>query len=261
MNRRDFLTAAGTATAASMFNINPLFAERTTSFYVKGLIMASFEDSQFLRLGFPKAPGHKATLEVAPKNGKRRTLNINGRGSVETTAANSTRPKIVIPELIRMQEIYGDGIRSKINDCPVVISIPYSAIQNITATELSPTRYTFVRADDGKEIDTFRARKIAETIKIDLSSASVLKLDGGKISIPLETVSELRLEHAPEANTVSKSGDAFADHFHHYFHYLERPPAADFDVVPKKLAGNSAPAPRVGNNFFYPYYFCYVVAI
>src|SRR5207247_2333913 len=116
---------------------------------------------------------------------------------------------------------------------------PYSVIRNITATELSPSRYTFVRADNGQEIETFRARRIAETIKIDLSSVGVLKLDGGKVSIPLETVSELHAEHSPEASAAKNRGDAFTDHFHHYLHYLDRPPAADFDVVPKKLAGNS----------------------
>jgi hypothetical protein len=260
MNRREFLAVAGSATALSTLNVNPLFAERTTSLYVTGLIMASFEDPQYLRLGFPKAAGHKATLDVRPQGGERKVYNIKGIGSLETTAGSSSRPKVA-PELIRMQEIYGDGVRSKVNECPVVINIPYGAIRNIAAAEISPVRYTFVRADNGKEVDTFRARKVAESIKIDISSGGVLKLDNGKISIPLDNVLELHADHSPQTNTVSNSGNVFADHFHHYLHYLDRPPAADFDVLPKKLGGNSAPAPRVGNNFFFPEFFCFVVAI
>jgi hypothetical protein len=145
MNRRDFLAAAGSVTAASMFTTNPLFAERTTSLYAKGLIIASFEDSQVLRLGFPKASGHKATLDIAPLTGKHQNLIMRGNNIIETADSSSNKPKFVIPEVIRMQELYGDGIRSRVNECPVVLSIPYAAIRNITATDLSPSKYKFVR--------------------------------------------------------------------------------------------------------------------
>src|SRR5436190_1846818 len=122
MNRRDFLGVAGGVTAAaSMFKANPLFAERTTAFYAKGLIMASFEDPQYLRLGFPKAPGHKATMEVVPQSGRHQILDLKGASALEATAENTGKSKFVIPEVIRLQEIYGDGIRSRINECPVVI--------------------------------------------------------------------------------------------------------------------------------------------
>jgi hypothetical protein len=261
MNRRNFLTVMGGATAASVLKINPVFAASTTSFYVKGLVMVSFEDPKVLRLGFPKAPGHKATLAVVPQNGERNVQTIKGKWSLETSALSLTQPKIVIPELVRMKEFYGDGIRSTIENCPTVISIPYSAIQNIAAHELSEARYTFLRADNKQEVNTFRPRRIAESIKIDLSSEGVLKLDQGKTTIALQSVRELHAEQLPEATTASV-GDPFADHFHHYFHYLERPAAADFDVVPKKLSAASSTTPRVGNNFmFFPFDFCYMVAI
>ena len=79
-----------------------------------------------------------------------------------------------------MQEIYGNDIHSRVNEGPTVVSIPYAAIKSITAPETSPTRYTFVRADTGKEIATFRPRRVAETLKIELSSGTVMNLDGGK---------------------------------------------------------------------------------
>jgi hypothetical protein len=115
-----------------------------------------------------------------------------------------------------------------------------------------------VRADSGQEIESFRPRQIAETIKIDLSSAGTLKLDGGKTNIPLETARELRVQYTPEK--VS-SGDAYAEHFNHYFDYVERPAALDFDVVPKKVGARNTPSPRVGHHFMMIdlYVFCYLI--
>ena len=40
-------------------------------------------------------------------------------------------------------------------------------------------------------MNTFRPRQIAEGLKIELSSHSILKLDGLKMSIPLETTQEI----------------------------------------------------------------------
>jgi hypothetical protein len=261
MNRRDFLAAAGSVTAASVFSTQSLFAEKTTSLYAKGLIIASFEDSQFLRLGFPKASGHRATLDVAPISGKHQNLTMKGNNVIQTADSASGKSKFVIPEVIRMQELYGDSIRSRVTQCPVVLNIPYAAIRNVTAMYLSPTKYAFIRADNGAEIETFRPRKIAATIKIDLSSAGVLKLDGGK-TIPLSAVAELHAEHLPEPGSVKDDRDAFADHFHHYMHYMDRPPAADFDVTPKKMGGNSPQLPPVASRFMYwPEFICFLVCL
>ena len=261
MNRRDFVTVMGGASAISILNIHPAFAATSTALYAKGLIMVSFEDPQFLRLGFPKAPGHKGSLAVVPQTGSQRVLNIKGVGTVEAKAVGGADRKFVVPELIRMREFYGDSIRSRISECPTVISIPYTAIRSIAAAELSPTKYTFTRADTGEEVDTFRARQIAESIRIDLSSDGVLKLDGGKTSIALNSTKELRLEYSPDAIAASTTTDPFALHFGHYFDYLDRPKTANYDVVPKKLGGSSAALPKVGNSFFPPIFFCFVVAI
>ena len=266
MNRRYFLTAAGgaTAAAASMAHLDrALAAETSTAFFAKGLIMISFEDSSVLRLGFPKAHAHKATLSLVSKNGGQRTLNLKGAYSVETELTAAGKPDFKIPELIRMQEIYGSGIRSRVTECPTVISIPYAAIKSITAPETSPTRYTFVRADTGKEIATFRPRKIAETLKIELTTDAVMNLDGGKTPIALNSMKEVHAEYAPEDASVVAGVDAFTAHFPHYNAYLDRPANANFDVLPKNLGPSSLATPKVGNNFLpiWPYTMCFVIGL
>ena len=265
MNRRDFMATLGGASALSMINVHPSFSAvdgttGTTSLYVKGLVMVDFKDPGLLRLGFPKAPGHKATLSIVPQNGTKRTLTMSGQGKVDAAGAASANPRIVVPELVRMKEFYGPSVKSHVDQCPSVLSIPSAAIQSVTTEEVSKDRYTFVRADNGQEVETFRPRQIAETIRIDLLSAGTLKLNDGKVNIPLETARELRVQYAPEKYD---SMDPFADHFGHYFDYVERPAAMDFAVVPKKIGGSSAPAPKVGNRFMMldAYVFCYLVAV
>jgi hypothetical protein len=261
MNRREFLTAAGSASTVAMITgLNAFAGTSVTSLYVKGLVIVDFDDANFLKLGFPRAPGHKATLAILPRNGSLRTMTVKGHGSVNATNMARTQPKIFVPEIVRLKEFYGDAIKSKVDACPSVISIPYGAISSVSTDEVSAARYTFVRADNGEEVSSFRRRQVAETIKIDLSSTGSLKLDNGKINIPLELTKELRIEYAPEE---AGDMDAYADHFHHYFAYVERPAALDFDVVPRKLSGSNAPTPRIGNNFMrwgdWPY--CFVIAI
>jgi hypothetical protein len=187
------------------------------------------------------------------------TLNVKGTGSVDvSTAIASVQPRIFVPELIRMKELYGSSIKSHVDRCPSVISIPSAAIQSVTTAEVSPVRYTLFRADNGQEVNTFRPRQIAEMIKIDLSSAGTLKLDSGKVNIPLETARELRLEYGPERND---SLDPFADHFSHYLDYIERPAALDFKVVPRKISGGSSPTPRVAQQFIDFLVWCTLVAV
>ena len=62
---------------------------------------------------------------------------------------------------------------------------------------------------------------------------------------------------------MASNDGGYAEHFQHYFTYIERPAAADFDVVPKKLGASASPRPRVGTNFamYYPWTFCYMVEI
>ena len=268
MNRREFLSVLGGASAlsaATMINPSAAFAEadltsQTTSLYVKGLVMLDLGNPESLRLGFPKAPGHKATLSIVPQNGGKRSLTIKGNGTVDTPLVASADPRIFVPELVRMKEFYGNGVKSHVDRCPSVITIPSAAIRSVTTSEVSKARYTFVRADSGTEVETFRPRQIADVIKIDLSSACTLKLDNGKVNIPLETARELRVEYTPEN---ADSMDPFAGHFHHYFDYVERPAALDFDVVPKKLGGTSAATPRAGHHFMMldNIVFCYLIAV
>src|SRR5436190_210303 len=133
MNRRDFLAVAGGVCATPLItNPSTVFAAATTPFYVRGLVMVSFEDSSVLRLGFPKAPGHKATLAVQPQTGSSRVVNLKGKGTIETKAPPLSKPNIAVPELVRMKEFYGDAVRSRVDQCPTLIEIPYAAIQSIT---------------------------------------------------------------------------------------------------------------------------------
>jgi hypothetical protein len=252
MNRRDFITvAAGTSVIslvipglASTSTVDKAAAD-VTSLYVKGLVMVDLGDPEVIRLGFPKAPGHKATLSVVPQAGEKRVMVIKGKGVIEAAGSASGDPKIVAPELIRMKEIYGNDVKSHIDRCPGLISIPRNTIRSITTSEVSPVRYTFFRADNGEEVTTFRPRQVADALKIDLSSAGALKLEDGKINIPLHTARELRVEYAAER---IDSADPFADHFQHYLPYVERPAALDFDVVPRRV-GATAPTPHVGHHF------------
>jgi hypothetical protein len=267
MNRRQFLTTVGGATAgaATLLHINQAFAaESTTALYAKGLIMVSFEDPKVLRLGMPKAPGHKATLSLVPQKGTQRLVNLKGASTFETAEMGAGKPDYKVPEMIRLQEIYGNNIHSRVADCPTVISIPYAAIKSIAAVELSPTSYTFVRADNGKEIQTFRPRKVAETLRIELSSDAVMKLDSGKTSVALNTMKELHAEYAPEDPAAIAGIDAFTAHFPHYNAYLVRPSDAQFDVLPRNLGPTPTATPRIGNNFappYWPYYMCFIVSL
>lgn len=266
MNRRYFLTAMGgaTAAAASLAHVNrALAAETTTSFYVKGLILASFEDSKVLRLGLPKAPGHKATLALVPQSGSQRSLALKGSYAIETAAKATGKPEYKIPELVRMQELYGNNIHSRVNECPTVISIPYAAIKSITAADVSPDRYTFVRSDNGQEIVSFRPRKVADTLRIELSSDAVMKMEDGKSVVAMNTMKEVHTEYSPDAPATQAEIDAFSAHFSHYYAYLDRPAGANFQAVPKKLGGTSSPTPHAGNHFarYWPYFACYVIAV
>src|SRR5262249_17953133 len=96
------------------------------------------------------------------------------------------------------------------------------------------------------EVASFRPRQLADAIKIELSSAGILKLDGGKVNIPLDTTRELRVEYSPEKTS---SAEPFSDHFHHYMPYIERPAALECDVVPRKVGAATSPTPHVGHQF------------
>ena len=123
MNRRQFISVLGGASALTL--AIPAFASTTadkvgadiTSLYVKGLVMVDLGNPDLIRLGFPKAPGHRATLSVVPQTGMKKTLAIKGNGTVEARGIVSTDAKIVVPELIRMKEFYGNDVKSHVDKC------------------------------------------------------------------------------------------------------------------------------------------------
>src|SRR5689334_21881382 len=143
MNRREFLSVLGGASAVSMVGASAFAATSAdrvtadiTSLYVKGLVMLDLGNPDVVRLGFPKAPGHKATLSIVPQNGTRRTMAIKGNGSVEAIGTPSTDPHIFVPELVRMKEFYGPSVKSHVDQCPSVITIPTEAITSVTTSEV-----------------------------------------------------------------------------------------------------------------------------
>ena len=93
-----------------------------------------------------------------------------------------------------------------------------------------------------------------------MSGGGKLKLDAGKTQINLEAAQDILCNYAPEA--VDAYPDMYLDHFVHYLQYIDRPPAADFLVVPKKLTGAPVrPMPQVGQRFFIGGPFCFVVVV
>src|SRR2546426_11150727 len=121
MNRRQFISVLGGASALTM--AIPAFASSTadkivtdvTSLYVKGLVMVDLGNPDLIRLGFPKAAGHKATLSIIPQSGVPRFITIKGHGAVEPKEIASADPKIFVPELVRMREFYGDAVKSHVD--------------------------------------------------------------------------------------------------------------------------------------------------
>ena len=269
MNRREFLSVFAGASAISLAvpslastSTTDRPAADVTSLYVKGLVMVDLGNPDVIRLGFPKAPGHKATLSVLSEAGTPRVVSIKGQGTIEAAGLGAGNAKVVAPELIRIKELYGNDVKGHVDRCPSVISIARNAVRSITTAEVTPSRYTFVRADNGEEVTTFRPRQVADVIRMDLSSVGTLKLDNGKVNIPLQTARELRVEYTAERND---SADPLADHFHHYFPYVERPAALDFDVVPRKVGatGTTARSPHVGHQFMMldNYVLCSLIAV
>jgi hypothetical protein len=259
MNRRDFFTVMGGASVASLAGVRPAVAAgQSTNLYLSGLLMVSLED-EALRIGFPKAHGHKATMKIVPITGSTRTVSFKGNGVVETSAVGG-RPEIFAPEVVRMSEIYGPDVTANFDKCPSVIEIPYAAIKSITTSKVSKDRWTFVRADNKQEIDSFRPRQIAESLKLELTSSSVLKLGAGKTVIKLGSIQEILCNYAPEPQDTYP--DMYLDHFVHYVPYIDRPPAADFLIEPKNLTGVvSGASPRVGHRMllYQGSPFCFVI--
>ena len=260
MNRRDFMTVVGGAGAASILGSSSLLAssEKTTPLYVRGLVMLSFSDDNYLRIALPKAHAHKATLTIVPNEGDRRYTEIKGHGALEGVRPDGTKPEVRLPELLHIREIYRDAV-PRLEDSQSTISVPWSAVRSITTNTVSKDRWTFIRTDTGEEVHSVRPRKIAESIKIELLSSSTLKLNNGKVSVALGEVEELWTDFVPVGDKV---GD-FVDHFAHYLPYVETGNA--FPVLPKRLgrARRQTKAPAVGNSFAmaFPSPICFLIRL
>src|SRR3989442_7791518 len=112
MNRRDFLSVLGggavsvTGVSAFASTSSDKSPADVTSLYVKGLVLLDLGNPHLIRLGFPKAPGHKATLSVVPQNGSRRTIAIKGNGFVGAQGIVLPEPQIFVTGMVRMKGLY-----------------------------------------------------------------------------------------------------------------------------------------------------------
>ncbi len=258
MKRREFFSVAGGAVAISMLPTSSLLgADQTTPFYIRGLAMMSFSDPEYLRIALPKAPHHAATLVVTPTDGPPTQTRIEGNGAVEGIAPGGARPDFRMPELIHIRELYRDAV-ARLDQSPSIISIPWSGVRSMSTNVVSEDRWTFVFKDTGEEVNSFRPRKIAESIKIDLVSNATLTMNNGKDSIPLAGTEEVWTDFTPSHDEAG----GFEDHFGHYMPYVGTDEVAE--VIPKKLgrATQSARISGFGNAFaarMWPFPVCFLV--
>jgi hypothetical protein len=261
MKRREFLSVAGGAVAISMLPSSSLLAaDQTTPFYVRGLAMLSLSDPQYLRIALPKAPHHAATLVVTPSGGQPTETRIEGNGRVEGIAAGGIKPDIRLPEVVHIRELYREAV-SKLDNSPTVISIPWSAVRSMSTNVVSEDRWTFVFKDTGEEVNSFRPRKIAESIKIDLVSNATLTMNGGKFSVPLAGAEQVWTDFTP----THEMAGGFEDHFGYYMPYVNTAAGAR-EVAPKELGrqARSVRMPALANSFaakMYPFSACFVVQL
>lgn len=261
MNRREFWISAGGATAVSLLSRSTtLFAaeasdEETTPFLVKGLAMLSLGDPDYLRLALPKAPRHVATFSSLPMHGERTSHDIKGHGQV-LGSTRGEKPNLRLPELIHVQELYRDAV-SRIDSSPTIISIPWSAVRSVAAETLTEDRWTFVWKESGEEVNTFRPRRIAETMRIDLVSSGVLEMNDGDLSVDLGQVQEVSTDFVPAHEDM---GD-FTDHFGYYTPYFQT--ANEAEVAPVKVGRQTqrTVTRALGNSFasarMWPFYVCF----
>ena len=250
MKFRNLLTAIGVLAALS-FTSWKLLAQpgATTSpaVFVRGLLMLQLEQQDGLHIILPDAAGHKATITFVMNDGKRFAVPLKGHSTMQTSQPEGSPAVVKVPELVRLKEVSGTGITPLVERAPNQVSIPWSSIRSVTAEEVSPSRFTFFRKDNGEEIETFRPRNIAETIRIQLTSIGQLDFKPLKSDIDVEKVKEIWIEQVPKN---LDSADMYRDHFHHYLHYVERPAGQNFEVEPRKLSGASTSTARFGQSFW-----------
>jgi len=209
--------------------------------------MLQLEQQDGLHIILPDAPGHKATITFVTNDGKRVVVPFKGHSTIQTSQPEPSPAVVKVPELVRLKELFGTGITPLVNRAPNKVLIPWSSIRSVTTDEVSPSRFTFVRTDNGEEIETFRPRNIAETIRIQLTSVGQLDFKPLKSDIDVEKVKEIWIEQVPKN---LDSADMYRDHFHHYLHYIERPAGQNFNVEPRKLSGASSRTAQFGQSFW-----------
>ena len=248
MRFRNLLAAVGVF-AVCMVSLSA-FAYGETSrpaVFVRGLVMLQLEQKDGLQIVLPDAPGHKATITVVMTDGKRQVFPFKGHSAIIGSSNPDAAPaSIKVPEVVRMRELYGLGITPLVDRVANKVSIPWGGIRAIRTEQVTDSRYTFVRKDNGLEIESFRPRNIAESIRIELTSLETLDLKTSKADIDVANVKEIWVEHVP---TDMAALNAYREHFHHYLHYIGRPAGKEFDVEPKKLSGGVSYVPPAGNSF------------
>jgi hypothetical protein len=212
--------------------------------------MLQLEQQDGLHIILPDAERHHATITFVMNDGARKTLPFKGHSSIKGMQAETSRAIVNAPELIRLKELFGNGVTPLVDRAPNNVSIAWSSIQSVTTETVSPYRYTFVRKDNGSEIETFRPRNIAETIRIQLRSLGQLDFKPLKSDIDMSRVREIWVEQVPQ-RTASAAADMFQQHFHHFLHYVDRPAGQNFDVEPRRLTAAAANASRrFGQSFW-----------
>jgi hypothetical protein len=226
--------------------------------YVRGLAMLQLENPDNLRIALPDASGHDATITLVMQDGRKRVVPFKGHGTVRVSQPSASRPVVNVPEVVRMKELFTSGTKPLLDKSPKTISIPWSGIRRVATEKVTDARYTFVRKDTGDEVQTFRPRKIAESIRIELSASGRLDFQT-KAGVDLQGVKAIWVEYLPRDMTRD---NPIAEHFHHYLHYVDRPSGYEFDVAPKRVSGPSSVSPRIGNSFWVDMYvLCWLVAV
>ncbi|HYR84792.1 MAG TPA: hypothetical protein VE422_12000 [Terriglobia bacterium] len=215
--------------------------------YVRGLAMLQLEDRDNLRIALPDAAGHDATITFVMQDGKKSVVPFKGHGAIQVSDPGSSRAIVNVPEVVRMKELFSSALKPLLDRAPKTISIPWSGIRRVGTEKVTDARYTFVRKDTGEEVETFRPRKIAESIRIELTSSGALDFGASKASFGLQGVKAIWIEYLPRDMA---GGNPFVEHFHHYLHYVQRPAGYAFDVEPRKINGSVGVAARIGNSFW-----------
>ena len=251
MRFRNLLSAMSVFVAVSFTSLSfsaPPETINPPTVFVRGLLMLQLGQQDGLHIVLPDAPGHNANITFVMKDGQRRAVPFKGHNVIQVSDSESS-PVVKVPELIGLKELFGAGIKPKLEHAPNNLSIPWTSIRTVSTDKVSSSRYTFVRKDNGEEIESFRPRNVAESIRIELTSFAGLDFNLAKADIDATNVKEVWIEQVPKDMTDT---DVYREHFHHYLHYIDRPASQNYDIEPRKVSGAVAVSyrSRAGNSFW-----------